>query len=228
MGLLYHYRRPKSPRADRVVDPALTLSLVGCVEAIKSYLDVFLAFDPSTHEHLPFEEWCRVIMAFFILYKLSAGHQDIPHWNANLCRDIINLDEYLRRTIAQLTVFVLPDSEEPTSQGIFYVLPQILESARTSYILARDEPNLQVPGARVHIDLNETKISAKSPASELHTRREQTRCPATGLWAAEAMCLGLDTSWHGITSNREGMPLAQLDHSEKMWKELLNAGNTTQ
>lgn len=224
---------------DRVVDPALTLTLVGCVEAIKSYLDTFLDVDPSTHKHLPFEEWCRVIMAFFILYKLSAGHQDIPHWNVSLCRDVINLDEYLERTIARLRVPVVMNSEEPASQGIFYVLPRILKSARTSYVLARDEPHLQVPGARVHIDLNATEKnitersvtegSAKSIATDLHTatRRGQTRCPATGLWAAEAMCLGLDTSWHGIPSDREGMPLAQLDHSEKMWKELLDAGNAT-
>jgi hypothetical protein len=85
-------------------EQALTMNLVGCVDAIKAYLDTFLAADPSTHLHLPFEEWFRLIMAFFILYKLSAGSRDIQGWDVSLCRETIDIETYLGQAIEHMRV----------------------------------------------------------------------------------------------------------------------------
>lgn len=196
MGLVFHFDHKKSlaltagcNKTTSDHQAVLVSNLTTCVEALREYLDVFLAMEVSTYPHLPFEEWNRVILAFFILYRLSVNLPEVSTWDISYARLAIDLEGYLTQAIDRI-LRSRPDEggNEIASADLYSVLPEILESAKASYVLRRDHPEQVTAGLKAHINVG-TGAPFRNNASSTHntlTSSMRVKCPATGFWAREA------------------------------------------
>jgi hypothetical protein len=222
MGLLFHFRLRDEAVVSTSDTPRLEANLMACVGAIKNYLDSLLAVDGDEWNALPCEEWCRTIVAFFILYKLAAGPREILGWDITLCRSNIDLAEYLDVVAERLSRSSQTlEPKQHTNDGLYFVLPAILRSARTSFLLIRDTPHLVKPGDRVHVDLSDEQT-----VEELARPKEQRRCPATAFWTDRALVLDQETDWCGVDFDGVLDPAAQLARNESLWSDLLDVNAT--
>ena len=218
MGLLYHFRTRNEVVVSALDAPAINPNLIALVGAIKNYLDALIAIDSAEWNALPYEEWSRNIVAFFILYKLAVGPREIPGWDVTLCRNNIDLAEYLD-VVAERLSHSSPALKpaQQANDGVYFVLPAILRSVRKTYLLVRDAPHLVVPGDRVHGDLSRGQI-----AEELTRPKERARCPAAAFFTDRALVLDQEIDWCGVEVNGVLDPAAQLARNERLWSELLD------
>lgn len=223
MGLLFHFRIRDTAVFSATNSPALVTNLLACADAIKAYLDTLLSIEDVQWDSLPYEEWNRLIVAFFILYKLCAGPREVSGWDVGMCRSIIDLEHYLETVADRVCIagYTL-ESSTNTSEGLFFVLPDILRSAKASFVAVRDTPHLVRPGDRVHMDLSKERI-----AEEIARPKNQRRCPATAFWYDRALVLDQETDWHGVDINRVLDPAKQLAGTESLWRELLGGEQTS-
>lgn len=217
MSLLFHFSKTPPFPSQALRPTSFESNLVTCVDSIKSYLETFLAMKPNMYSLLPFEEWFRLLISFFILYKLSAGSRDIPDWDVQKCRNIIDMEHYLTTLARLLRGIRSPmDTESSTRDEVYFVLPEIIESARDSYILTRDVPELIGPGHRVHIDLSRSRRKDESAASA-----SKSKCPATGFWIDKALAVDRSSNWHDVVISRSLHPSEQLAKNNDLWNGLL-------
>jgi hypothetical protein len=217
MGLLYHYRTRDEVVVPALDAPTLNTNLLALVCVIKNYLDALLAIDAAEWSALPYEEWGRTIVAFFILYKLAVGPREIPGWDVTLCRSIIDLANYLdvfSERLSYSTQAFKPGRQ--SDNGVYFVLPAILRSVRKTFLLVRDAPHLVMPGDRVHMDVSKEQI-----AEELTKPKEQRRCPAASFFTDRALVLDQEIDWRGVEINGALHPAAQLARNERLWGDLL-------
>jgi len=218
MGLLFHFRLRDEALVSALDTPDVGTNLWACMDAVKKYLDILLTGNGTEWSSLPCEEWCRSIVVFIILYKLATGPREILDWDVTLCQSSIDPAEYLNSVAECLSLSNQTfEPREQTNDGLYFVLPAILRSARTSYLLVRDTPHLVKPGDRVHIDLSKEQI-----AEELGRPKEQRRCPATAFWNTSALALDQETDWCGVEINGGLDPAAQLLKNEELWRDLLD------
>lgn len=230
MGLVFHFeiRRPLAPTVghDSVRSDAQTTifsNLTTCIDALREYLDVFLAMDVSFYPHLPLEEWNRVVMAFFILYRLSAGLPEFPSWNVSCARFTVDLEQYLAQAIDRIRQSRPDEGDNKiASADLYTVLPEILESAKASYVLQRDHPEQVPAGMKAHIDVGTGRPFRNNASSTPRSFGSSSRvkCPATGFWAREAR--QMDGQCHqSISSQPDTTPggISQLD--EAFWDGVL-------
>lgn len=95
MGLLYHFRVGDEAPISVTNYPALGDNLLACVDAIKEYLDTLLAMESSEWNYLPCEEFSRLVIACFILYKLSVGPREVSGWDVEMCRSRVDVEKCL-------------------------------------------------------------------------------------------------------------------------------------
>lgn len=223
MGLLYHYRTRDEVVVPAIDTPTLNSNLLALVGAIKNYLDALLAINCAEWNTLPYEEWGRSIVAFFILYKLAVGPREMPGWDSTLCRSTIDLPTYLD-VVAERLAYASQTfkSEQQPNYGVYFVLPAILTSVRKTFLLVRDAPHLVVPGDRVHMDLSKEQIM-----EELTGPKARARCPAASFFTDRALMLDQEIDWCGVEPNGGLDPAAQLVKNERLWSDLLgvNAGD---
>jgi len=167
----------------------LVLYLAKCVDAIKDYLDSFKAMDSAMDDRLPLEEWLRLMLAFFVAYKLSAKLIELPGWDVSFVRVTIDLEVYLASFVDRFQFARLgADSVAALyGAGLYSVFPEILDSAKISYIMARDRPHEINNTLRVHSNLGGGEFGGDSlrAVGPAHTSRGR-ECPATGFWRNEA------------------------------------------
>lgn len=201
--------------------PSLNTSLLALVDAIKNYLDTLLAIDGAEWSALPYEEWGRTIVAFFVLYKLAVGPREIPGWDVTLCRSTMDLAKYLDVAAERLSYSTqaFKPGQQPNN-GVYFVLPAILRSVRKTFLLVRDAPHLVVPGDRVHMDVGKEQI-----AEELTKPKEQRRCPAASFFTDRALVLDQEIDWCGVEINGALHPAAQLAKNERLWSDLLGVND---
>lgn len=216
LGMLFHFRKKVFRSPELVVPFDLAKNLLTCVDAIKHYLDAFLAIDFNAFTSLPAEEWFRLIIACFILYKLSAGARDIPSWNVELCHQVIDLEAYLS-AIAQRIRSTRPSLEilQCARDELYYVLPLILESARDTYKLTREAPLLVPPGHPVHIDLSRSRQGEAAAAAAA-----AAKCPATGFWVEKALKFDKAGDWSGVAPLDPADPAHVKAASDRMWSRM--------
>jgi hypothetical protein len=243
MGLLYHFRIDKTSETKarpHDVQKGLINNLINCVDAIKAYLDGFLALEEAVCTYLPLEEWLRLIATFFTFYKLSVGPRDVPDWDPELCRHSADLEVYLRLIAKRLRAENKRiDVPEAVSDSLYQVLPDILESARESYTLARDSKECLPANFRVHIDLTKPirksvegpkitqsvtttdKICPMTTSITTSPNKQRRGCPATGAWVNKALLLDNNCSWDQVNPHEALTPSAQLVANDRLWCELL-------
>ena len=218
MGLLYHYRTRDEVIVSAVDTPALDTNLLTLVGACKDYLDALLAVDDAEWSSMPFEEWNRTIVAFFILYKLAVGPREIPGWNVTLCRSSVDLAMYLDVVAERLSHSSQTSNPgHQANDGVYFVLPAILRSVRKTFLLVRTAPHLVVPSDRVHMDLSKEEVM-----EELTRPKERARCPAAAFFSDRALVLDQEIDWCGVELNGVLDPAAQLERNEKLWSDLLH------
>jgi hypothetical protein len=217
MGLLYHFRVSGEATLSITQHPSLGDNLLACVDAIKDYLDTLLAMQSSEWNYLPCEEWSRLITACFILYKLSVGPRELSDWNVEICRGRVDFAKYLDAVADHIySSRQSLETSEDNVESIYSVLPDILRSARASFVIARDTPHLIKPGDRVHTDLSKEKIGA-----EISRPKTQRGCPVTSLWADRALLLDQETDWRAVKLSHALDPAEQLAKNERLWSDLL-------
>lgn len=216
LGQLFHFRKASLSSDGQWPSKIMDTSLLSCANSIKHYLDSFLALDITLYYALPSEEWFRLVIAFFILYKLSAGSRDIPQWDFQWCRSVIDLEAYLTMVARRIRSTRSSLDYEPRDE-LYFVLPLILESARDSYVLSRDAPILVGPDHRVHFDLSQSRRSQSTSAHSL-----AFRCPATGFWVDKALAVDHESNWHDVAVSQSLHPAKQLAKNDELWHGLLN------
>ena len=236
MGLLFRIRTSGLDMATDLpvaTKNGLLSNMWRCVIAIKGYLDDFLGIDASIYESLPYEEWCRIMTTFFILYKLSAGARELPDWDVRFCRRLIDMEAYLNIVSQRVRYATLhsgaPDS---TSTALFHMLPDILDSVNQTYADVKDDPMHPGLGARPHKDLSKlalTKIRSEQReppmhGSDIHRSESINRCPASAIWASQALSCDHATTWQDVHPRSSQTPSSQLAANESMWSELLDTG----
>ncbi|GAB7331027.1 hypothetical protein MBLNU13_g02525t2 [Cladosporium sp. NU13] len=218
MGLLYHFRTRDEVVVSALDTPILITNLIALVGAIKNYLDALLAIDGADWNALPYEEWSRTIVAFFILYKLAVGPREMPGWDVTLCRSNIDLAMYLDVVAERLSHS--SQAFKPRQQangGVYFVLPAILRSVRKTFLVVRDTPHLAMPSDRVHMDLSKEQV-----AEELTRPNERARCPAAAFFTDRALVLNQEIDWCGVEHEGVLDPAAQLAKNARLWNELLD------
>ena len=83
-------------------------NLVKCVSSTKEYLDLFFAIPAAEHTSLPISAWYQVILAVFVLYRLSVGLPEVPEWNREIAHQSVDLQEYLDTLPVSYTHLTLP------------------------------------------------------------------------------------------------------------------------
>ncbi|OQD98515.1 hypothetical protein PENSOL_c009G08319 [Penicillium solitum] len=178
MGLVYCYgqRRPPPPKSQEdstilSTPPMVISNLVKCVSSTKEYLDSFFAIPTTEHNSLPFSAWYQVILAVFVLYRLSVGLSEVPEWNGEIAQKSVNLHEYLDTLLSNLqAIKPSPDRQIPT-KNLFSMLSDILGSVKVSYALAKENLGQLHDSNRAHHELGASKSTASSA-------RGKHRCPA--------------------------------------------------
>ena len=203
MGIIYTFdaREPltwvdKSSVSTIHAQNMLISNLSKSVDAIREYLDYFLSTNMAVDNRLPLEEWFRFVLAFFVAYKLSVKLREFPQWDVRYARETLDLEKYLTAFIDRFRASQADQDISVASSGedIYSVLPDVLESARASFIVARDHPEQIDSQFRAHIDPG--SVSTKKGTSSGTTPFPSTAhkgCPATGFWRAEAV--QADTNW---------------------------------
>ncbi|RAH70425.1 fungal specific transcription factor domain-containing protein [Aspergillus aculeatinus CBS 121060] len=178
MGLVYCYgqRRPPSRMAQReltilAAHPMVISHLTDCVSSAKDYLDIFCALPAAAQCRLPFTTWYQVVLAVFVLYRLSVGLPEVPQWNVDIARQTVDLQECTDQLLSHLQGFApLSDRQIPTT-SLFSRMPEIMQSVRTSYALAKENGAPVRDSRHAHHDLASVNRTASSTPG-LH------RCPA--------------------------------------------------
>ncbi|KAL3495894.1 hypothetical protein BJX62DRAFT_144842 [Aspergillus germanicus] len=140
MGLAYNYghsRRPSSALKDPTASttcPALITNLTRCTQLTKEYLDLFFTIPQTEYTSLPFCIWYKVVIAVFVLYRLSTGVSEVPEWDVTLTQQTFDVDEYFRRLSSHLEFL---RADEVSNKSLFTMVPEIINSVRTSYDMAR-------------------------------------------------------------------------------------------
>lgn len=178
MGLVYCYgqRRPPPPKSQEdstilSTPPMVIINLVKCVSSTKEYLDLFFAIPATEHTSLPISAWYQVILAVFVLYRLSVGLPEVPEWNREITHQSVDLQEYLDTLLSNLqAIKPSPDRQIP-AKNLFSMLPEVLGSVKVSYGLAKENPGQVHDSNRAHHELGASKSTASSG-------RGTHRCPA--------------------------------------------------
>ncbi|KAL4875020.1 hypothetical protein BJY04DRAFT_233085 [Aspergillus karnatakaensis] len=179
MGLVYCYgrRRPPSPpyaREDLTIPsahPKLIHNLIDCVTSTKEYLDWIFTVPSVEYNHLLFAAWYQVILAAFVLYRLSVGLSEVPEWDVEMVQRIVDPAEYFSTLLSHLhAIELLPESGIPI-KSLFSRLPEIIRSVKTSYAKAK-ENSAQIDDTRhahheIIVSNNQTPLVYR-----------QHRCPA--------------------------------------------------
>lgn len=194
MGLIYDFA-PRSPidwtnmstEIARRTQAEITGSLIKCLDAIKDYFDHFLLMNSAMDDRLPLEEYTRFIFAFLVAYKLSVEMTELPDWDVHMARKTFDLEEYLTIFIERFQSSRREvNSAEFASKGdVYSVLPEVLDSARSSYRMARAHPYAMPDRFRVHMDFGTQKAGGIATSVPLATPRSQ-KCPATSFWRSAA------------------------------------------
>lgn len=178
MGLVYCYgqRRPPAPKAQEDLTilstpPMVISNLVKCVSSTKEYLDLFLAIPAAEHTSLPISAWYQVILAVFVLYRLSVGLSEVPEWNAEIAQESVDLQEYLDTLLSNLQAIKPPPDRQIPAKSLFSMLPEILGSVKNSYALAKENLTQVRDSNRAHHELGASKTTVPSV-------RGRHRCPA--------------------------------------------------
>lgn len=178
MGLVYRYgpRNPSIPKTQEnstllSVPPMVISNLIKCVISTKESLDSFLAIPITRHGSLPFATWYQVILTIFVLYRLSVGLPEAPEWNVEFAQQTVDLQAYFDTLLSYLQVIKSsPDRQLPT-KSLYSRLPEVMESVRTSYAVARGNLAEVHDSRNAHHELR----AVNDVASSGQTLR---RCPA--------------------------------------------------
>jgi hypothetical protein len=193
MGLVFHFfiRKSKPPEeVSLLVQGKLAANLTRCADAIKEYLDHFQTLDASFDDQRPSESWFSLSFAFFIAYKLSVKRVEIPWWDVNIARETFDLEYYLSAFRDRLRA----TSSGTNARGLAFadidyysVLPEIFDTARTSYSAARKSVPGTVEKHRVHADIGNIRCPRlMSPATADPPSVFNQRCPVTSYWRNQA------------------------------------------
>lgn len=219
MGLVYHFGPRVALNCKDLAAEALARTnddinrhLTSCVDAIRDSLNALLATDPALDIFMPLEENFRIIMSFFVAYKLSVKLIEVPQWDVNVARETFDLHDYLGRFMDRFRASQTSEDFAVASAGhdIYSLLPDVLESARNSYLFARSNPDAVDDKFQVHVDLGAASKASAVPKVQKPSRGQ---CPATSFWTAEAMQVDmldryewLSPSLEDSTITTNGMP----------------------
>lgn len=128
----------------------LNVTFQSCIGAAKDYLDCFLAtLTPQLHL-FPFEEWSRLTLALFVVYKLSNGLPQVPGWDPEMARTACDLDQYLTTLLSCLKPLTLTGKTTSPPDTMFHLFPAIMESVKVSHRLAYEHPSMFPQGFQTH------------------------------------------------------------------------------
>jgi len=233
LGLIYHFRPDRTNVAPQLAfgsdQSDFVKSLTRCVDAIKGYLDSFLTLE-SESDILPFEEWLRLILACFVLYKLSVRLPEVTAWNFEYARRTIDLEAYLAALISHIRTARCEANQPDTMVGenLYAVLPEVLETAKASYVATRDAPHRHRSDAKVHMDLTVPRRSQiMENISTMSGTSKSVRCPATGCWANLASDEDRHDELYGLVLPQSTSASVRQLENDKLWSEFLTMDMTS-
>jgi hypothetical protein len=151
VGLVHRFGRQRTtlyqPTPDKASGAAaLSATLSKCLDASADYVECFLAMPAADLQHLPFQDWTHLVLALFVIYKLSTGIADVPEWDSMSAVGRCELEECLKLLRYRLEV----NQEQPLCETMFNMLPMILGSVQKACELMREHPEMFPQGIRAH------------------------------------------------------------------------------
>ncbi|KAL3455335.1 hypothetical protein BJX64DRAFT_295152 [Aspergillus heterothallicus] len=218
LGLVYNYGHSRhsanatsTPNPSSLLQyssPALISNLIRCTESVKEYLDLFLTIPETEYHTLPFCIWYKVIIAIFILYRLSVGISEVPEWDVALAQQTVDIEVYLGTLVSRLEV--LQKESSAANKSLYTMMPEIINSVRTSYVLASEDAAKVVQAQHPH--------QAFAGAPVIPGRGRQ-RCPGMRNLRLSAGVSDMEQSRLASAVAAE----AQMIENEILWSELLVA-----
>lgn len=225
MGLVYHFRsrrslsRTKADQGSKLpAHSTLIANLVKAVDAAKEYLDCFLDTPTEIYNSLPLEEWFRLIVAPFVLYKLSIGLSEVPEWDAQIARETMDLERYMDILIDRLNTAHVGENSD-RADNLFAMLPKIMESAKASFVAARDNPSMFHDRNQSHYDQGFAENDSTPTKCPLSMSR-RGKCPATGHLADRRTSIHGDSAACPHTPDYISAEIQSIE-DEKLWNDLL-------
>lgn len=221
MGLVYRYgpRNPSVPKAQEdstllSVPPMVISNLIKCVISTKESLDSFLAIPITMHGSLSFATWYQVILTIFVLYRLSVGLPEAPEWNVEIAQQTVDLQAYFDTLLSYLQVMKpSPDRPLPT-KSLYSRLPEVMESVRTSYAVARGNlAEVRDTSRNAHHELKALNNAASSSGQRLR------RCPALR-YSSRKVTQAPSQPTLVTLKNAIAMEVQSIE-DEKLWGDLL-------
>ncbi|PCH07273.1 Transcription factor [Penicillium occitanis (nom. inval.)] len=221
MGLVYRYgpRNPPVPKAQEdstllSVPPMVISNLIKCVISTKESLDSFLAIPITMHGSLSFATWYQVILTIFVLYRLSVGLPEAPEWNVEIAQQTVDLQAYFDTLLSYLQVMKpSPDRPLPT-KSLYSRLPEVMESVRTSYAVARGNlAEVRDTSRNAHHELKALNNAASSSGQRLR------RCPALR-YSSRKVTQAPSQPTLVALKNAIAMEVQSIE-DEKLWGDLL-------
>ncbi|KAL4905100.1 hypothetical protein BDW74DRAFT_19039 [Aspergillus multicolor] len=223
MGLVYRYGQRKRPAASVPAESitsarsTININLIKSLIYAKEYIDMFLTLTSDVYSSLPMSAWYQLILAIIVLYRLSVGLPDTPDWNREIAQDTVNFETYLDLLSRRLRS-VEPQSGTgdrcPSNKCLFTMFPDMVESVKASYILAKTQPTPDDYDTAAH-----EEFVSKSPTPS--TRKH--RCPGMrNLGRLTGDTTPEDSIWQSsITAE-----IQQIEN-EKFWNDLMVADTFT-
>ncbi|KAJ5159732.1 uncharacterized protein N7482_006736, partial [Penicillium canariense] len=215
MGLVYNYgqprRHPKNAEDSTILSasPMLISNLIRCVESTKAYLDFFFTIPEMEYHKLSFSIWYQVVLAVFVLYRLSVGVSEVPEWDVNLTKASLDVEEYLGVLSSHLQSIRLDTAVLPKS--LFTMMPEIIASVETSYATAMVNSALIVDTRHPHQPFSDR------PALSVRGRH---RCPGMRNLRQSANQSSTEQSTLQTAVSAE----IQIIENEIFWRDLLVTG----
>lgn len=163
MGLVGRLDRGKSrlhkqnlSQSSHLVHPTVLENLFSCVHSINQYLTSFVTIAPAEYRRLPYVEWYRLISATFMLYKLSLGLHNVPGWEVNRVREIVDLGGYLNTIASRFSsVQDVFHARNSSCTDLYSMFPGILDSVKEAYMLAKTCPDFTRDDIYAHSDFKD-------------------------------------------------------------------------
>lgn len=189
MGLVYRFGPGRPPantgNADNTLSahPILIFNLVKCTDAAKEYLDCFLAVPVTEYHSLPLEEWLRVILAPFVLYRLCSGLREVPDWTTESARQTVDLTYYFDQILNRLRAIQTIGTTSCPAVGddLFAVLPTIFENVKNSFAAAKDRTSFSHGKIQAHQCLDGAKrdTAGSFALTSVSYPNVRIKCPGT-------------------------------------------------
>lgn len=168
--------RPNDPKDCASTSSSQLDVLMVCLNSARTFVESFLSAPLAEYPKLSASQWWDLICNIIVLYTLSIGIPQLPHWNVSVARDKVTLEIYL-----DLLCYHMQSITGSTANGrdLFSLMGQIFTNVKNTYKRLKKLPQTSssIDKEPVHATTlfeEQAKVPLNKPLKIIY----QNRCPA--------------------------------------------------